>query len=261
MAGTNKTSFISLVSRAGALLLILSTVAVARPKTVEEVPFRPEVTLHTPTTGMSEGVRVHVVEPTEAKTLFAELAALHGVPFNYPNEGCYARAHAMALALEKHDLVSAKVFVMGDLSVTARGETIRWRYHVAPALAVSDGAPNFHLEVFDPSLFDRPVPVEEWVYEQTKATGHAFQVYYTTEYTYAPYAHEDRSLYLVMEHAWNPEELQAKDQALQTYTRLASQRDQPKTQSQPPPNPPPSDMMWWMPPTNPAFAGWPEVPK
>lgn len=252
-----------LSGRAGALLLILSTVAVAgraearfsfvRANTVEEVSFRPEVTLHTPTTHMDEGVRVHVVEPDEAKALFKELATLPGVPYNYPDEGCYARAHAMALALEKRGLVSAKAFVMGNLSIEAGGRVIHWRYHVAPVLAVSEGVPNFHLEVFDPSLFNHPVPIEEWVYEQTKATGSPFQVYYTTEYTYAPYAHEDHSLYLVMEHAWDAEELQAKDVALQTYSRLARQRQTAKE------NPP--AMLWYLPPLDSTFNGWPEVPK
>jgi hypothetical protein len=127
----------------------------------------------------------------EAAAVFAELASLDYIPFDYPVDGCFARAHEMSRVMQEQGIASAKVFnyeAPNRLRVpgTEFGN-IEWGYHVAPIVNVTGSDGVTREMVFDPSLNrDRPMTIEEW---QTASGGPAGQRIETTSsdtYYYGP---------------------------------------------------------------------------
>lgn len=92
------------------------------------------------------------------------------IPFKYPNDGCWLRAHKMCYYMNQQGEDPEKVWIEWvrnglpsqwvDTSNSPECK-VRWRYHVAPTLTVSTAAGNVRW-VIDPSLFNNPVPVDEW---------------------------------------------------------------------------------------------------
>lgn len=106
-----------------------------------------------------------ILTANEAKKLFQDFRTMEEVPFNYPVEGCFARATAMARLAEKKNIITAKVFAEGRLIAktgSKRFDPVEWSWHVAPVLYVDSGKGPV-LTVFDPSLFDRPVSMPEFL--------------------------------------------------------------------------------------------------
>ncbi len=88
------------------------------------------------------------------------------IPFLYPDDGCWGRAHEMVRLMLDMGLKPRKVWIEGGLQVSTRNNPtcgVEWKWHVAPTVRVS--GPGF-LEtrevVFDPSLFTAPVSRETW---------------------------------------------------------------------------------------------------
>ncbi len=110
------------------------------------------------------------IEPDQAAAIFAEFASTEELALRFPADGCYARTHLMVQRLLGQGLAPSKVWAFtasaADLLWTESPRhpngRVQWGYHVAPVLMVRgpDGASQE--TVFDPLLFDRPVPVEEW---------------------------------------------------------------------------------------------------
>jgi hypothetical protein len=121
----------------------------------------------------------------EANRLFGELAgaSLPGtntpIPFHYPPDGCYARAHIMAGLLTSKGYASERVFAVsqksggqGGLNVQSnfaadaqQGQkpNVNWWYHVAPIIKVRNPLDNTVSDmVMDPSMFGGPVPIGTW---------------------------------------------------------------------------------------------------
>lgn len=90
------------------------------------------------------------------------------IPFLYPDDGCWVRAHAMCRIFVAQGIEPAKIWLMGNgswLRVTTVNNPnckLGWFYHVAPTLRVRDGKDATQLYVLDPSLFDAPVTEKEW---------------------------------------------------------------------------------------------------
>jgi len=106
------------------------------------------------------------------------------IPFHYPPDGCYARAHIMSSLLTQKGYASQKVFAVsqksrpgggpagGGLNVQSpfaadaqpgAGPNVNWWYHVAPIIQVRMPVTNQITEmVIDPSIFNGPVPVGAW---------------------------------------------------------------------------------------------------
>jgi len=102
--------------------------------------------------------------------IFNDLASRKNIPFRYPEDGCYARAHEMSAIMEKLKVITGKVFIEGSLHVDTTNSPkgyVEWWYHVAPIVKVKKGDEEL-VYVVDPSLFDKPVPAEEWYKIQTK---------------------------------------------------------------------------------------------
>ena len=115
----------------------------------------------------------------KAQALFDELANDKNIPFDYPLDCCYARAHEMCRQLEAKGIECGKTWYYpagwpaGSLSVTGLPKTdiipdgsLAWSYHVAPTVEV-DGKPM----VFDPSMFKGPVTPEEWRSKMVDSTS------------------------------------------------------------------------------------------
>jgi hypothetical protein len=90
------------------------------------------------------------------------------IPFMYPRDGCWARAHEMCRLMIQDGVQPEKVWINGGLhpaSVNIHSCEVTWGWHVAPTLSVSVGNTT-EVQVIDPSMFSTPVPLSVWVYAQ-----------------------------------------------------------------------------------------------
>jgi hypothetical protein len=115
------------------------------------------------------------VWPTRAQQVFNAMAATSCnpltvpppcIPFLYPDDGCWARAHEMCRLMINMGLSPKKVWIRGSLRVSTRNNPncfVRWGWHVAPTLCVR-GPRWFQTRrmVIDPSLFTAPVTETTW---------------------------------------------------------------------------------------------------
>jgi hypothetical protein len=88
------------------------------------------------------------------------------IPFLYPDDGCWARAHEMCRLMVNMDLSPKKVWIQGSLYVSTKNNPnchVWWGWHVAPTLCVR-GPKLFQTQdmVIDPSLFTTPVTKATW---------------------------------------------------------------------------------------------------
>ncbi len=87
------------------------------------------------------------------------------LPFLYPDDGCFARAHEMCRLMLGAGVEPRKVWLDGRLQAATRHHPsckVRWGWHVAPTLRVKRGFMKSQDVVFDPSLFAAPVSKREW---------------------------------------------------------------------------------------------------
>ena len=127
---------------------------------------------------------ISIVNESHAEELFDQLSVLTffndageetPIPFHYPADGCYARAHLMAERLTSMGYASQKKFVMstksGGLTIKSdysddapigQTATTTWWYHVAPIIPVKKADNSIVDMVMDPSLSDHPITVSEW---------------------------------------------------------------------------------------------------
>jgi hypothetical protein len=88
------------------------------------------------------------------------------IPFLYPDDGCWGRAHEMCRLMIAMGLSPEKVWIQGQLTVKTRNNPncqVQWGWHVAPTLCVR--GPYFwqtQTMVIDPSLFTTPVTEATW---------------------------------------------------------------------------------------------------
>lgn len=136
------------------------------------------------------GSPTNPISEADATALFNQLAGLQYIPFDYPVDGCFARAHEMSRLMAEQGVASAKIFnyaAPSALSVpgTEFGD-ITWGYHVAPIVNVQGSDGITRQMVFDPSLSKQPMTFGEW---QTASGGPAGQRLETTSsdvYYYKP---------------------------------------------------------------------------
>lgn len=111
-----------------------------------------------------------VIDEEQAAAVFAGFAASADLALRFPADGCYARAHLLVLRLLDQGLSPSKIWAFAASStdllwmdVPGHPEgRVQWGYHVAPVLRVGSLDGGTREMVFEPVLFDRPVPMEEW---------------------------------------------------------------------------------------------------
>ena len=113
------------------------------------------------------------VSPQRAVTLFSQMKAqtcdprtvpAPCIPFLYPDDGCWGRAHQMCRLIISAGEQPAKVWIYGKLIARTRNNPncqVPWKWHVAPTLKVSVGT-RIETWVVDPSLFNTPVLEATW---------------------------------------------------------------------------------------------------
>jgi hypothetical protein len=91
------------------------------------------------------------------------------IPFLYPDDGCWGRAHEMCRLMIALGLDPEKVWIQGALYVSTRNSPscgVWWGWHVAPTLCVRArgwfGFFQTETLVIDPALFTTPVPKATW---------------------------------------------------------------------------------------------------
>jgi hypothetical protein len=96
------------------------------------------------------------------------------IPFMYPRDGCWGRAHEMRRLMVDMGLWPGKIWIEGSLNTPTRNYIacfVNWGWHVAPTLCVRRRRfwpwwwwPWWTGErmVFDPSLFTTPVTPAQW---------------------------------------------------------------------------------------------------
>jgi uncharacterized Zn-binding protein involved in type VI secretion len=108
----------------------------------------------------------------QAQELFDELKSNKDIPFGYASDCCYARAHRMASIMNVKGIKNQKLWCwpLGNDSLNAKKvwkpndiQNIEWKYHVASTVGVVDARGNVKQKVIDPSLFDSPVSIDEWL--------------------------------------------------------------------------------------------------
>ena len=92
------------------------------------------------------------------------------IPFNFPDDGCWARAHEMCRLMIAMGLSPRKVWIDNSPGQMLHVDTknnpqcfVEWYWHVAPTLCVR-GSVWFRARtmVIDPSIFTAPVTVTKW---------------------------------------------------------------------------------------------------
>lgn len=83
-----------------------------------------------------QSVEISVVSLEKANELFAKLSTRKDIPFSYAKDGCFSRAHKMAMILDGDKIISGKVFIRGRLYAQTIAGPAFWTYHVAPVILV-----------------------------------------------------------------------------------------------------------------------------
>lgn len=113
------------------------------------------------------------VSPSAAIRLFDYFNDLSYIAYNYSPNGCFARAHLMCREIEDLSggrITPLKIWADGDrpfgrlcpVMPDGHPDDIDWGYHVSSGAHVVDARGDIYPVVFDPSLFDGPVTVDEW---------------------------------------------------------------------------------------------------
>lgn len=87
------------------------------------------------------------------------------IPFLYPDDGCWGRAHEMCRLMLQQGATPAKVWIQGALTAKTKNNpscAVHWGWHVAPTLCVRDIFCRLQTYVIDPSLFTGPVTEATW---------------------------------------------------------------------------------------------------
>lgn len=138
-------------------------------------PVKADTSTHrSPARGTTTAEVRPVVTPEQAAALFTWLARQKDIAFDYPWDGCYARAHLMARRLRARGYEPGKVWAFANhdnLHVfTDPKHAVEWKYHVAPTLRVRIPNGTIQVMVLDPSMFSWPVHISEWSAAQKKYT-------------------------------------------------------------------------------------------
>lgn len=120
---------------------------------------------------------VSVVSAARAKQLFVRVKEERDIAYRYAVDGCYARTHLMGRRLSEEGVVVGKIWAFDDRAMLDKKKPSRiqvrtpyhprgvvsWKYHVAPIVGVRDGTGKVRTQVLDPSMFEEPVPVVQWM--------------------------------------------------------------------------------------------------
>lgn len=107
------------------------------------------------------------------------------IPYNFP-DGCFAKAHEMAITLEQEGIISGKYFIEGQIFYKSSWGESFWLYHVAPVILINEDGIKVPY-IIDFFLSDKILPLDEWKLivskdKRTKITDS----YFMNRFTYDP---------------------------------------------------------------------------
>jgi hypothetical protein len=110
----------------------------------------------------------------QAQERFDKFKCREDIPWDYPQDCCYNRAHVMATELQAEGVDVGKVWnyapganIRDRLRVAVpkaqdKREYVEWGYHVAPTVPVIDSKGTATRMVIDPSITKGPITPDEW---------------------------------------------------------------------------------------------------
>jgi hypothetical protein len=108
----------------------------------------------------------------QAQERFDKFKCREDIPWDYPQDCCYNRAHVMAKELQAEGVDVGKVWnyapppdVGGLLRVGTPNDPkkyVEWGYHVAPTVPVMDAKGGICRMVIDPSITNTPITPDQW---------------------------------------------------------------------------------------------------
>jgi uncharacterized Zn-binding protein involved in type VI secretion len=122
--------------------------------------------------GGKKSLPADTITVEEAQKMFTDIKNNYDIPFAYKNDCCYARADKMSKIFAdsnntiKRSIVTQKYWYhvsQGEACLQLKSNThIKWIYHVATVVKVDDGTGKTSAMIFDPSMFENPVSVDDW---------------------------------------------------------------------------------------------------
>jgi len=115
--------------------------------------------------------------PAQAQAWFDTFKARGDIPWNYPDDCCYNRAHVMVQALQAACVDAGKAWnyataKSGPLHVATPNSPagfVEWGYHVAPTVPVIGANGVVSPMVLDPSIASGPITPQQWAGLQGRA--------------------------------------------------------------------------------------------
>ena len=142
---------------------------------------RPQLVSRAETTDVTPEVAARLFEELATATFTTDAGNQTRIPYTYPVDGCYCRAHRMSSLLTEKGYASEKVFAVSHVTATAGGTrgglrvptpyaedvasgepAVDWWYHVAPIIKVRDDNGQLVETVLDPSIAPGPVTIDGW---------------------------------------------------------------------------------------------------
>jgi hypothetical protein len=134
-----------------------------------------------------QGQTLSILTLEQAQTLFQELQSIDYLPMKYLEDGCYARAHEIALIAQENGLHMGKAFLHspenGELLYpqTLRNQNpprfshnfTGWSYHATPFLLVEQPDGRILPTVFDLGVASGPQTFDQWrsnLHDQPRTT-------------------------------------------------------------------------------------------
>jgi len=129
--------------------------------------------LRTPATPISPAIAAAEFKKVSTASCVAVQPSSTCIPFGFPDDGCWARAHESCRRMLVDGLDVRKAWIYGDLTVRTANHpncSVRWRWHVAPLLTLNYPAGD-QKYIADPSMFEEPVPLTVWISAQGDPTA------------------------------------------------------------------------------------------
>jgi hypothetical protein len=103
------------------------------------------------------------LEISDSQRLFEDISKLPNMAYNYPLDGCYARAHIIHDFIKKNKgLDCKKIWLQGKYLIPMSAPNVNWSYHVAVSCPIRQADGSVVNKVFDPTTGPSPMTHEQW---------------------------------------------------------------------------------------------------
>jgi hypothetical protein len=144
---------------------IIAVKPVAGPLAEAAVVGVPPPVVMGPPSVVSAAQAMQMFNMVASQTCCPQTTPVPCIPFLYPDDGCWGRAHEMCRLMIASGIQPEKVWIFGSLHPASQnnpGCSVGWGWHVAPTLRVSTGGGGWDSQVIDPSLMTGPVTQAAW---------------------------------------------------------------------------------------------------